>query len=312
MEDSTNMIDETSESPEPGPAPSARVFVTARRRGRPAPAPKATRPAKKTKPSPKVMLPRAPKRVVVAEIPAAVVPTHGKEEMVSNLSFTESETSRSSPADDGGSVVTETDASDVEEMDGKEPNANQSGVETENDDEDEGDEEQVSETEEEKDEEDDEQQGQGPENQKIVERIVEQPTSSAMNSQPKSGKGKAATKKTKNASQSGDKKRKRKKRTGPHNYTMYLYKVHRQLHKDLTLSTKTMDILNSFTNDMFERIATEAASLSRLNRKQTLGSNEVQTATRLVLGYSSLGDHAIAEGMKAMLLYERNSDKKKK
>jgi histone H2B len=107
------------------------------------------------------------------------------------------------------------------------------------------------------------------------------------------------------------KKQKSKKKASPSMYSMYIYRVHRQLHKDLTVSTKTMDIMNSFVNDMFERIATEASSLARLNRRQTLGAREVETATRLVLGYTSLADHAIAEGLKAMTLYSRSVEKDK-
>ncbi len=41
--------------------------------------------------------------------------------------------------------------------------------------------------------------------------------------------------------------------------------------------------MNSFINDIFERIAGEAGRLVRYNKKATLSSREVQTAIRLLL-----------------------------
>ena len=69
--------------------------------------------------------------------------------------------------------------------------------------------------------------------------------------------------------------------------------------KKLTISSKTMKIVNSFVNDIFERVAVEAATLVRVNKKRTLGSREVQTAVRLVLP-AELAKHAMAEGTKAI------------
>ena len=44
-----------------------------------------------------------------------------------------------------------------------------------------------------------------------------------------------------------------------------------------------MSIMNSFVNDTFERVASEAIRLARYNKKKTLSSREVQTAVRLML-----------------------------
>ncbi len=49
------------------------------------------------------------------------------------------------------------------------------------------------------------------------------------------------------------------------------------------ISKKGMSIMNSFINDVFERVCNEAAKLSRYNKKATLSSREVQTAVRLAL-----------------------------
>ena len=64
-------------------------------------------------------------------------------------------------------------------------------------------------------------------------------------------------------------------------------------------SGKALKIVNSFVNDIFARIAGEAANLVRANKKRTLGSRDVQTAVRLVLP-AELAKHAMAEGTKAI------------
>ena len=71
------------------------------------------------------------------------------------------------------------------------------------------------------------------------------------------------------------------------------------MNKKLTLPAKTSKIFNSFINDMFERLATEAAHLARVNKRSTLGSREVQTAVRLTLP-AELARHAMSEGTRAI------------
>ena len=65
------------------------------------------------------------------------------------------------------------------------------------------------------------------------------------------------------------------------------------------LVTATRSIMNSFINDIFEKIATESAKLSRYNKKPTVTSREIQTAVRLVLP-GELAKHAVSEGTKAV------------
>jgi len=60
-----------------------------------------------------------------------------------------------------------------------------------------------------------------------------------------------------------------------------------------------MSIMNSFINDIFERIATEAGKLATYNKKATLSSREIQTAVRLMLP-GELAKHAVSEGTKAV------------
>jgi hypothetical protein len=65
------------------------------------------------------------------------------------------------------------------------------------------------------------------------------------------------------------------------------------------ISKKGMAVMNSFINDLFEKMTTEAGKLSRYNKKATLSSREVQTAVRLVLP-GELAKHAVSEGTKAV------------
>jgi len=98
------------------------------------------------------------------------------------------------------------------------------------------------------------------------------------------------------AKKSGSKKGGRKaKRT----WTVYVYRTLKQIHKDVGMSSKGMRVVNSFVQDIFERIATEAASLTRINKSKTLSSREIQTAVRLTLP-AELAKHAMAEGTKAV------------
>ena len=91
--------------------------------------------------------------------------------------------------------------------------------------------------------------------------------------------------------------KKNKKRV--ESYSSYIYKVLKQVHPDTGISKKGMSIMNSFINDIFERIATEAGKLATYNKKATLSSREIQTAVRLMLP-GELAKHAVSEGTKAV------------
>eukprot|EP00798_Chlamydomonas_sp_ICE-L_P014375 gene14375-biopygen23429 len=90
-----------------------------------------------------------------------------------------------------------------------------------------------------------------------------------------------------------------KKMAKAETYKIYIYKVLKQVHPDTGISSKAMGILNSFINDIFDKIASEAAPLARYNKKPTVTSREIQTAVRLVLP-GELAKHAVSEGTKAV------------
>ncbi|ELT95148.1 hypothetical protein CAPTEDRAFT_136319 [Capitella teleta] len=99
-----------------------------------------------------------------------------------------------------------------------------------------------------------------------------------------------------------DKKRRKKRRES---YAIYIYKVLKQVHPDTGISSKAMSIMNSFVNDLFERIASEASRLAHYNRRSTITSREVQTAVRLLLP-GELAKHAVSEGTKAVTKYTQS------
>jgi histone H2B len=113
---------------------------------------------------------------------------------------------------------------------------------------------------------------------------------------PKAEKKPASKTVKKPAAKDGKKKRSKK---SVETYKIYIYKVLKQVHPDTGISSKAMGIMNSFINDLFEKIATEASKLSRYNKKPTITSREIQTAVRLVLP-GELAKHAVSEGTKAV------------
>merc|ERR1712072_49240 len=99
----------------------------------------------------------------------------------------------------------------------------------------------------------------------------------------------------------GDKK-KRKGKKKPESYGFFIYKVLKQVHPDTGVSSKAMSIMNSFVNDLFERIAGEASKLAHYNKRSTITSREIQTAVKLLLP-GELAKHAVSEGTKAVTKY---------
>ncbi|KFO33708.1 Histone H2B type 1 [Fukomys damarensis] len=96
---------------------------------------------------------------------------------------------------------------------------------------------------------------------------------------PNKGSKKAVTK----AKKKDGKKRKRSRKES---YSVYVL----------------MGIMNSFVNDIFERIAGEASRLAHYNKRSTITSREIQTAVRLLLP-GELAKHAVSEGTKAVTKY---------
>ena len=111
------------------------------------------------------------------------------------------------------------------------------------------------------------------------------------------GSKKAIVKKAPSAD--GKKARKAKRKES---FSIYVYKVLKQVHPDTGISSKAMMIMNSFVSDIFERIAGEASKLAKYNKRSTISSREIQTAVRLLLP-GELAKHAVSKGTKAVTKY---------
>ena len=82
---------------------------------------------------------------------------------------------------------------------------------------------------------------------------------------PRKG-GKAVKKGGRKRAKGAQKRRIRRKES----YSTYIYKVLKQVHPDVGVSSKAMNIMNSFVNDLFERIAGEASRLAHQNKRSTI------------------------------------------
>lgn len=119
-----------------------------------------------------------------------------------------------------------------------------------------------------------------------------------------SAKGTPAAKTQKRSKAHAADKKAKKKRT--ETFSVYIYRVLKQVHPETGISKRSMHIMNSFINDIFEKIALEASKLVRYNKKHTLSSREVQTAVRLLLP-GELAKHAVSEGTKAVTKYSSSA-----
>ncbi|KAK4719950.1 hypothetical protein AABB24_032009 [Solanum stoloniferum] len=126
---------------------------------------------------------------------------------------------------------------------------------------------------------------------------AEEKKSTVAEKAPAEKKPKAGKKLPKDAASVEKKKKKAKKSV--ETYKIYIFKVLKQVHPDIGISSKAMGIMNSFINDIFEKLAQESSRLARYNKKPTITSREIQTAVRLVLP-GELAKHAVSEGTKAV------------
>lgn len=98
------------------------------------------------------------------------------------------------------------------------------------------------------------------------------------------------------------KSKKRRQHGRQDSYASYIYKMLKTLNKDIGLSKKSMNVLVSLVDDMFNRIFEEACRMAQTNQRVTLTSREIIAASRSVLP-GELADHARAEALRACKRY---------
>ncbi|KAG6335704.1 hypothetical protein ID866_3384 [Astraeus odoratus] len=137
------------------------------------------------------------------------------------------------------------------------------------------------------------------------------PATGATKTPVKTTEGSKAAKKTAKTAAptaAAEEKKQGRRKIRRETWSSYIYKVLKQIHPDTGISNKAMAILNSFVNDIFERIATEASKLAAYSKKSTISSREIQTAVRLILP-GELAKHAISEGTKSVTKYSSSGTK---
>ena len=113
---------------------------------------------------------------------------------------------------------------------------------------------------------------------------------------------------SKGAQKPAPSKQGKRKRKRTESYSAYVFKVLKQVHPEMGISTRAISMVNSFLVDMFERVAAEASRLARSNGKSTISSREVQTAVRLLLP-GELAKNAVSEGTKAIAKFSTSKEK---
>ena len=76
----------------------------------------------------------------------------------------------------------------------------------------------------------------------------------------------------------------------------------KQVHPEIGMSKRAMNIMNSFVHHTFDRIANEAGNIVKYNKKSTLDGRAIQCACKLVLP-GELSKHAETEANKAVNKY---------
>ncbi|XP_043751779.1 late histone H2B.L4-like [Cervus elaphus] len=85
-------------------------------------------------------------------------------------------------------------------------------------------------------------------------------------------------------------------------FATYFPRVLKQVHTGLSISHETLNIMDSFVKDMFERIAEEAGRLTRSSKRCTIMSEDIQTAVRLLLP-GEMGKYAMSAATKSVIRY---------
>ncbi len=86
------------------------------------------------------------------------------------------------------------------------------------------------------------------------------------------------------------------------NFTIYTYKVLKQVHPDTGITSGANTQMNVIINAIGEKIAEKAAFLTIKAGRKTIGSRDIQSAVTLVLP-GELAKHGVSEGTKAVHKY---------
>ncbi|XP_020385423.2 late histone H2B.L4-like [Rhincodon typus] len=112
---------------------------------------------------------------------------------------------------------------------------------------------------------------------------------------PRKGPEKAATKKH----VKGEKKC---RKNWKESYSIYIYKVLKQVHPDTGISSSTISVINPLINNIFELVGCNASHLICYSKWQTISSREIETTVCLLLPREQ-ARHTVSVGTKAVSKY---------
>lgn len=118
-------------------------------------------------------------------------------------------------------------------------------------------------------------------------------------------KGKKIKRKDGDGGDGGGGERKRKR---VETWNSYIHKVLKSEHDKIGMSAKAMSIVNTFVNDILDRICTEASRLVKVSKKGRMTQKSVEMAVRLVVP-GELCKTALEEGHKAVAKYKASNNK---
>ena len=98
-----------------------------------------------------------------------------------------------------------------------------------------------------------------------------------------------------------DKKRKKPDFEGFH---VFINRTLKNMHPEMGITKNGMEVMNSFVKDLLDHFATEAATLCRYQKRETLSVSHVQGAIKLALP-PGIAEPCIKEGNEAIAALEK-------
>uniref|UniRef100_A0A914H4K7 Histone H2A/H2B/H3 domain-containing protein n=1 Tax=Globodera rostochiensis TaxID=31243 RepID=A0A914H4K7_GLORO len=88
-------------------------------------------------------------------------------------------------------------------------------------------------------------------------------------------------------------------------YNVYIRRVLKKFHPDIDITAKSLAIVNSFINDMFNRICADATRIASIEGRKTIKMRDMDNAIKLVMP-DGLAKRTVSAGIKALTKYKES------
>ena len=109
----------------------------------------------------------------------------------------------------------------------------------------------------------------------------------------------------KRLSKKAHRRRRRLLQGGHESYSVYLTRVLKEIHPDLGINEKAMNIMDSFVKGLYEQLAIEASRVAKNLRRKSLSYREIEASIRVVLP-EGLAKRAMDKGNLAVATLNSN------